>query len=101
MSKKQPPEGLALRVNVEVHAELEAVYANLVIIRHSSSEIVIDFIRRMPDVARARVYARVVMTPMNAKLFPSFLGQRSGLARLGNPPIREPDDPAPDSAGTR
>jgi hypothetical protein len=69
MSKKQPPESPSLRVNVEVPSELEAVYSNLVVIRHSSSEIVIDFIRRMPDVVRARVYSRVVMTPMNAKLF--------------------------------
>jgi hypothetical protein len=69
MKKPQPPEGQALRLNVEVPTELEAIYANLVVIRHSPSEIVVDFVRRMPDKPRARVYSRIVMTPMNAKLF--------------------------------
>ena len=66
----QPPqtEPQQFRLNVEVPGELEAIYANMAVIRHSPSEMVIDFIRQMPDQARAKVYARVVMTPMNAKL---------------------------------
>ncbi len=74
-AKQQPPEGQPLRLNVEVPGELEATYANLAVIRHSPSEVVIDFIRQMPDQPRAKVYARVVMTPMNAKLLHRALGE--------------------------
>jgi hypothetical protein len=62
------PDAQQFRLNVEVPVELEATYANMAVIRHSPSEVVIDFIRQMPDQPRAKVYARVVMTPINAKL---------------------------------
>ena len=61
-------ENPQIRLNVEVPGDLEAIYANMAVIRHAPSEVVIDFIRQMPDQPRAKVYARVVMTPMNAKL---------------------------------
>ncbi len=79
MAPKQPQQPLAepqqIRLNVEVPPELEATYANLAVIRHSPSEVVIDFIRQMPDQPRAKVYARVVMTPINAKLLHRALGE--------------------------
>ncbi len=75
MKNQQPPEGQQIRLNVEVPGELEATYANLAVIRHSPSEVVIDFIRQMPDQPRAKVYARVVMTPMNAKLLLQALSE--------------------------
>ena len=58
----------AMRVNVEVPPDLEATYANLAVISHSPSEIILDFARVLPNVPKARVYARVIVTPMNAKL---------------------------------
>jgi len=48
--------------------DLDAVYSNLAIITHSASEVIIDFARILPNSPRARVYARVVTTPMHAKL---------------------------------
>lgn len=63
------------RVNVEVPADLEAVYANLAVITHSASEIIIDFCRLLPNAPKSKVYARVLMTPMNAKLLHQALGQ--------------------------
>lgn len=75
MRQPKPGEPEPMRLNIEVPADLEAVYANLAVIRHSPSEVVIDFIRQMPDQPRARVYARVVMTPMNAKLLHRALGE--------------------------
>jgi len=70
--KKQQPRR---RVNVEVPADLEAVYANLAVITHSASEIIIDFSRLLPNTPKSKVYARVLMTPMNAKLLHQALGQ--------------------------
>jgi hypothetical protein len=58
------PAGL----QVELPANLDAVYSNLVIIQHSPSEFVLDFARVLPNMPAARVGTRVVMTPMHAKL---------------------------------
>ena len=62
------------QLNVEIPADLEAVYANLALITHSPSEVVIDFARILPNVPKAKVYARVLMTPINAKLLHKALG---------------------------
>ncbi len=45
----------------------DGTYANLVVISHSASEIIIDFARIMPGVPKARVQARIIMTPQHAK----------------------------------
>ena len=42
-------------------------YANLCIISHSTSEFVLDFIRMMPGVPKAKVRSRVILTPEHAK----------------------------------
>jgi hypothetical protein len=71
MSKQLAPQR---QLNVEFPADLEAVYANLALITHSPSEVVIDFARILPNVPKAKVYARVLMTPTNAKLLHKALG---------------------------
>ena len=56
------------QINIELSEETaEGVYANLAMIAHSSSEFVIDFIRLMPGVPKAKVKSRVVITPEHAK----------------------------------
>ena len=65
---KPPSQAQPMQINVELPAELDAVYANFAMITHSPSEIVIDFARILPNVPKAKVQARVIMTPMNAKL---------------------------------
>ena len=55
-------------INIELSEEVaEGVYANLAMIAHSSSEFVIDFIRLMPGVPKAKVKSRIVITPEHAK----------------------------------
>jgi hypothetical protein len=56
------------QINVELPAELEAIYSNFAIINHSASEIVIDFGRLLPNVPKVKIHARILMTPLNAKL---------------------------------
>ena len=63
-----------MQINVELPSELEAVYANFALITHSPSEMVIDFARILPNMPKAKVYARVIMTPMNGKLLHKALG---------------------------
>ncbi len=61
--KNQPPH-----LNIELTEEMaEGIYSNLAIITHSNSEFVIDFIRLMPGVPKAKVKSRIVITPEHAK----------------------------------
>lgn len=62
------PTQPAAQINIELPADLEAIYSNFAIINHSPSEIVIDFARLLPGVPKAKVHARVLLTPLNAKL---------------------------------
>ncbi|MDD3108744.1 MAG: DUF3467 domain-containing protein [Alistipes sp.] len=55
-------------VNIELDDQMaEGEYANLAIISHSTSEFVIDFVRMMPGVSKARVKSRVILAPEHAK----------------------------------
>ena len=67
-----------MQINMELPLDLEAVYSNFAVIAHSPSEIVIDFARILPNLPKAKVYARIVMTPMNAKLLHRALGDNLG-----------------------
>lgn len=56
------------QVNIELPEDVaEGVYANLAIISHSQSEFVVDFIRMVPNVPKAKVKSRVILTPQHAK----------------------------------
>jgi hypothetical protein len=56
------------QLNIELSEEIaEGIYSNLAIITHSSTEFVLDFIRVMPGVPKAKVKSRIVLTPEHAK----------------------------------
>jgi hypothetical protein len=61
--RKQKP------LNVELPASLEPIYANFSLISHTPSEIIFDLSQLLPNQPTARVKSRVIMTPLNAKLF--------------------------------
>lgn len=64
------------QINIELSDEMsEGVYVNLAMIAHSSSEFVIDFIKMMPGVPKAKVKSRVVITPEHAKRLMRALGE--------------------------
>ncbi|MBS1689141.1 MAG: DUF3467 domain-containing protein [Bacteroidetes bacterium] len=56
------------QLNIELTEEMaDGAYANLAIITHSFAEFVIDFVNVMPNVPKAKVKSRIVMTPQHAK----------------------------------
>lgn len=58
------------QLNIELSEEVaEGIYSNLAIITHSNTEFVVDFVRVMPGVPKARVKSRIVLTPEHAKRF--------------------------------
>lgn len=61
---QQKDEGL----NIELSEEMaEGKYSNLAVITHSPAEFIVDFIRMMPGVPKAKVVSRIVLTPQHAK----------------------------------
>ena len=62
------------QLNIELSEETaEGIYSNLAIITHSSAEFVLDFIRVMPGVPKAKVKSRIILTPEHAKRLLSAL----------------------------
>jgi hypothetical protein len=81
-------------------AAAEGIYSNLVLIAHSPSEVILDFARVLPNLPKARIYARVIMTPQHAKSLLQALEQNlktfesqfgpiklPGVDEKGNPPL--------------
>ena len=63
------------QVNIVVPADLDATYANFALITHTASEIIIDFARVLPNAPKSKVHARIISTPMHAKLLLRALGE--------------------------
>ena len=70
----------------------EGVYSNLAMIAHSNSEFVIDFIRLMPGVPKAKVKSRVVITPEHAKRLQAALQDNIVKYEQTFGPIKQVDD---------
>jgi hypothetical protein len=63
--QEQPQEQ---QLNIELSEEVaDGKYANLAVITHSFAEFVIDFVNVMPNVPKAKVKSRIIMTPQHAK----------------------------------
>ena len=70
-SNQQPPQQ---QLNIELgEKEAEGIYANLAMLIHSPTEIIFDFARVMPRMPKSKVLARIIMTPMHAKLLRNAL----------------------------
>lgn len=56
------------QLNIELPEDIaDGTYSNLAVIAHSNSEFVIDFLRLVPNVPKAKVKSRVIVTPQHAK----------------------------------
>lgn len=45
----------------------DGTYSNLVVINHSNTEFVLDFVNIMPGVPKAKVKSRIILTPQHAQ----------------------------------
>lgn len=91
-AEKRPSS--AGRIKVHLPANLEPIYANLALITHSPSEIVLDYAQVMPQTPQARVKARVVMTPVNAKFLLRALGEHLARYEAQHGEIQIPRGPS-------
>lgn len=55
-------------LDVEINPEVAGgVYSNMAVISHSNTEFVTDFLQMLPGFPKARVSARIILTPFHAK----------------------------------
>jgi hypothetical protein len=82
------------QIDIELSEEIaEGIYSNLAIITHSQSEFVIDFIKMMPGVPKAKVKSRIVLTPQHAKRLVKALADNIATFEQMNGKIKESDNP--------
>ncbi len=56
------------QLNIELKEDISSgVYSNLVVINHSPSEFVFDFVSVMPGLPKAKVNSRIILSPQHAK----------------------------------
>ena len=56
------------QLRLELPKDPSAIYANTVMITHTASEVIFDFIQVLPNDSRARVQQRIAMTPVHSKM---------------------------------
>lgn len=66
MQQDQTPQEQQLNIELPENIS-DGTYANLAIITHSFAEFVLDFVNVMPNVPKAKVKSRVIMTPQHTK----------------------------------
>lgn len=87
-------------LDIELSEEIaEGIYSNLAIITHSQSEFVIDFIKIMPGVPKARVKSRILLTPQHAKRLAKALAENIGKFEQAHGKIKDVDTPFPMNFG--
>jgi hypothetical protein len=81
------------QVQIELSPEMaDGIYSNLAVINHSPSEFVLDF-QMMPGLPKARVKARVILTPQHAKRLISALDENVARFETAHGKISETDHP--------
>lgn len=87
-------------LNIELSEEVaEGIYSNLAVITHSNSEFVIDFIKIMPGVPKARVKSRIVLTPQHAKRLMRALSDNISKYEQANGTIKDTEPGFPMNFG--
>ncbi len=91
MSETKKPSN---QLNIELPEDVaEGIYSNLAIISHSNSEFVLDFIRLMPNMPKAKVKSRLILTPPHAKRLLKALVDNIQRYEAQHGVIDEPEQP--------
>ena len=81
-------------IQIELSDEVaQGTYSNLAVISHSSSEFVVDFIRIVPGVPKAKVKSRIIITPDHAKRLSEALNDNIDKFEQQNGKIRAQSNP--------
>jgi hypothetical protein len=82
---------------------MDGIYTNFSVLTHTSGEFVIDFARIVPGKPVAKVYSRIIMSPINFKLFKQAVDQNLANYELKNGRINTEgfDAPSPLNNGNQ
>jgi uncharacterized protein (DUF1778 family) len=82
------------QLNIELSEEIaEGIYSNLAIISHSNSEFVVDFVRMLPNLPKAKVKSRIILSPEHAKRLMRALQENIAKYESQFGKIKETDSP--------
>ncbi len=82
------------QLNIELSEEIaEGTYSNLAIITHSNSEFVVDFVKMMPGIPKAKVKSRIILTPQHAKRLMKALKDNISKFEQVHGSIKDTDTP--------
>jgi len=82
------------QIYIELTEEVgQGIYSNLAVITHSTSEFIIDFIRIMPGLPKAKVQERIILTPEHAKRLSFALQENLAKFESMNGPIKVNNSP--------
>jgi hypothetical protein len=91
MAENKKPEN---QINIELGEDVaDGIYSNLAIITHSNTEFVLDFVRLMPGVPKAKVKSRIIMTPQHAKRLLRALNENIAKYESIHGPIKDIETP--------
>lgn len=78
------------QISIELTEDVaQGTYSNLFVITHSSSEFVMDCVRIVPGLTKAKVKARIIMTPENAKKLAAALQENIAKYEAVNGHIKD------------
>jgi hypothetical protein len=75
MTNQTPRPKNAKLPQVQLPADLQIEFANLVRISHTPAELIFDFAQMLPGGQPPQVSSRIIMTPLGAKLFHRALSE--------------------------
>ncbi len=82
------------QINIELGEDVaDGIYSNLAIITHSNSEFIIDFVRLMPGLPKAKVKSRVILTPQHSKRLLKALAENISKYEQVHGVIKDPGEP--------
>jgi hypothetical protein len=98
---KQEAAGKPQRKQIKLNLpkDLTPVYANVAMISHAPAEMVIEFAQVLPRMPHGTIQARVIMTPMHAKMLQMALTRNLANyeQKFGEIRLPQPGSPLADS----
>ena len=77
-------------INIELDDSIaQGIYSNLVVVNHSPTEFVLDFINIMPGSPKAKVRSRIILTPEHTKKFIKALSDNLVKYESINGPVKD------------
>ncbi|MFO7661794.1 MAG: DUF3467 domain-containing protein [Chloroflexota bacterium] len=71
----EQPKKAQTRITIDMPKDLRATYANVAFINYTPAEVVIDFAQVLPRMPRGTITARIILSPIHAKLLQAALAQ--------------------------